>query len=456
MRSGDPARKLAAARRKLALLRRFHRVGADPMSGLLASRAWLRVAFVALALAGCSPRGGSRGGRAAGDAGVDAGSALAATTRPATPQAPSESATERPTPPAAAPPRAGEVVRIPAGPMRAGSLPGTPGRAPGTEADLLPVTLPAFTIDRLPFPNDPALPPRASVSRAEAAALCGAAGRRLCTDLEWERACEGPTNDTAPLGAIYPGGTSFDPETCGLDPLACASPEGVLSLGTTLGEWTASAAPQEFGPAGLDAIVRGGAVLSESGVHRCASRRPFPSATTSEGLGFRCCSGDEAEASYPPVARNRSMFQDRTVETPELRRILGSLPELARFAQRFTPFDAEDVDRALGRGGQPRDSLGGWAAMNGVLVWAPTDGESVWIVAGTSGPDSLLAALYPMPDGSFLHAASFILENEAVPVVVAYGVTSRRELLWSTCWGCGGEGGAITLRDDATIVITQR
>jgi hypothetical protein len=61
-----------------------------------------------------------------------------------------------------------------------------------------------------------------------------------------------------------------------------------------------------------------------------------------------------------------------------------------------------------------------------------------------------------MPDGSFLHAASFILENEAVPVVVAYGVTSRRELLWSTCWGCGGEGGAITLRDDATIVITQR
>ena len=36
------------------------------------------------------------------------------------------------------------------------------------------------------------------------------------------------------------------------------------------------------------------------------------------------------------------------------------------------------------------------------------------------------------------------------------GVTSQRELLWSTCWGCGGEGGAITFRDDATIVITQR
>src|SRR3546814_21151000 len=41
-----------------------------------------------------------------------------------------------------------------------------------------------------------------------------------------------------------------------------------------------------------------------------------------------------------------------------------------------------------------------------------------------------------------------ILENEPAPVAVGYSNGSRRELLWSACWGCGGEGGAITFRDD--------
>lgn len=340
--------------------------------------------------------------------------------------------------------------------MHAGSRPGTVGRVPQVEADLLPVALPGYTIDRLPYPNDPQLPPRAAVSRDEAATLCSAEGKRLCSELEWERACEGPSTDAAPLGAIYPGGSSFDPETCGLDALACASPEGVLSLGTSIGEWTASAAPPELAASGLDAIVRGGAAISAAATHRCAGRRAFPSATKVDGLGFRCCSGAAPDTTYPRVARARAMFEDRAADTSELRRILASVPEVARFAPHFTPYDADDVDRALGRGGLSRGALGGWALMAGVLLWAPADGEHAWVLAGTSGPDSLIAVLYPMPDGTFLHAASFVLENEATSIAIAYGTTSPRELLWSTCWGCGGEGGAITLKDDATLVITQR
>lgn|GEM_PF-231586 len=450
-------------------------VGLDPMSGLRPSRAvalvvTARVVLIALALAGCS--GSARGSRAA-DAGPDGRSALTAMTRHAVPQASSESTTERPATPAAArsasqgsaaqgsAPRAGELVHIAAGPMRAGSRPGSAGRAPQLEADLLPVSLPGFIIDRLPYPNDPLLPPRTAVSRDEAAALCSAEGKRLCSELEWERACEGQTPDTAPLGAIFPGGAAFDAETCGIDPLACSSPDGVLALGTSVGEWTSSAAPTELAQNGLDAMVRGGAALSSLATHRCAARRAFPSATQVDGLGFRCCSAPPdspvaTPVAYPRVARARSMFEDRALATAELRRILASVPEVARFAQRFTPYDADDVDRALGRGGLSREALGGWALMAGVLLWAPAEGEHVWVLAGTSGPDSLIAVLYPMPDGTFLHAASFVLEAEATSIAVAYGVTSQRELLWSTCWGCGGEGGAITLKDDATIVITQR
>ena len=345
--------------------------------------------------------------------------------------------------------------------MRAGSRPGSAGRAPQLEADLLPVSLPGFIIDRLFYPNDPLLPPRTAVSRDEAATLCSAEGKRLCSELEWERACEGPTTDAAPLGATYPGGSAFDAETCGIDPLACSSPDGVLALGASVGEWTSSAAPAELAQNGLDAMVRGGAALSSLSTHRCATRRAFPSATKVDGLGFRCCSAppDSAVATpvaYPRVARARSMFEDRALATAELRQMLASVPEVARFAQRFTPYDADDVDRALGRGGLSREALGGWELMAGVLLWAPAEGEHVWVIAGTSGPDSLIAVLYPMPDGTFLHAASFVLEAEATSIAIAYGVTSQRELLWSTCWGCGGEGGAITLKDDATVVITQR
>lgn len=431
------------------------------MSGLRTSRAFVRVALIAIALAGCS-QGSARGRRAPIDLGQDARSALAATTRHAVPtQASSESTTERLTPPPrAAAPRAGEVVTIAAGSMRAGSRPGMPGRAPGLEADLLPVTLPSYSIDRLPYPNDPQLAPRTAVTRDEAATLCSAEGKRLCSELEWERACEGPTTDAAPFGATYPGGSAFDPETCGLDVTACASPDGVLSLGTSVGEWTASAAPAELAQNGLDALVRGGAAISALATHRCATRRAFPSATKVDGLGFRCCSAaadpSAATATYPRITRARNMFEDRAMTRDELRRILATVPEVARFAAHFDPYDAVDVDRALGRGGLSRDALGGWSLMAGVLLWAPTEGEQVWILTGTSGPDSLIAVLYPMPDGTFLHAASFVLENEATSIAVAYATTSQRELLWSTCWGCGGEGGAITLKDDATLVITQR
>jgi formylglycine-generating enzyme required for sulfatase activity len=352
----------------------------------------------------------------------------------------------------ASPPSAGETVRIEAGEVRVGSLPGTPLRTPMFEADGVSTRLGAFEIDRLPFPNDPARAPVVSVTRDEAAALCAVQGKRLCTELEWERACAGPLGAA---GDIYPGGATFDAETCSLDPLACASPEGVLALGTAAAEWTSSAAAQELAATG-DTIVRGAVATAPAGQHRCASRRAFPATTRLEGLGFRCCRGEARATAYPAVERYRTPFVDRAMDRDAQRAVLAAMPEVARFAPDFRPFGPEEVDRALGRGGRTREALGGWALMAGVLEWWPEQGERVWVLAGTSGDDAVLVAAYPMPDGSYRHAASFVLEGERVPIAVAWGLTSQRELLWSSCWGCGGEGGALTFKDDATLVITQR
>ena len=66
---------------------------------------------------------------------------------------------------------------------------------------LLPVELGPFEIDKLPYPNDPTKPARTGVSRDEARGLGQKEGARLCTELEWERACKGNDADLYAAGA---------------------------------------------------------------------------------------------------------------------------------------------------------------------------------------------------------------------------------------------------------------
>ena len=376
----------------------------------------------------------------------DAGPPIEAPAEPA--PAPTEPPAAPPPaePEAPAPPRAGETVAIPAGTLAVGSRPGRPHRRAENEADRVPVELPAFEIDRLPYPNDPAAPPRTGLSRPEAARLCEAEGKRLCTELEWERACRGPEGDRT-----FAPDASLDRDACREDPLACASAEGVLQLGTLQAEWTAS-----DGNRGLmedQAVFRGAAPDGELPLHRCAARRATRPTTTSRHIGFRCCSGPAPEATYPTeptVARFRML----EVELEELRRVLASVPELAPWAADFRPFDEQEMLRALPEG---VESLHGWELAPGVLRWAPVDGELAWVVTGRSGEDSLVAVLHPMPDGSYVHGASFIREGESGPIALAWTPPSHGELLWSPCWGCLAEGGAVVLREeDRRIVVVQR
>lgn len=356
---------------------------------------------------------------------------------------------EAPEPVVTAPPvediLAGQSIAIPAGPFQVGSATGSPHREPRDEADLIEVNLEAFRIDRLPYPNDPDQPMHTRVSRAEAAQLCELRDQRLCTELEWERACKG--DDAA---RIFATGDAFDPAQCS-NPMDCASPEGVLMMGARAGEWTAS-----DGNRGLDAstaIFRGAAVDPEAvHRHRCASRRTALPGTRSPNLGFRCCSGPEQTASYP-TERNRARFRKLTPSTDEVRQWLSEVPELERFAEGFVPFDEETMQRAVDRG---QEGLRGWELTGGVIAWSPGPGEQARVIAGRTGTDSLVAVLYVLPDGSLQHASSFVLQGENVPIAVAFTPPSHEELLWSACWGCLGEGGTITRREDNTLAILHR
>jgi len=345
-----------------------------------------------------------------------------------------------------------QEVTVPAGVLQVGSRPGNPLRDPRREADLVPITVPSFRIDRFPYPNDPNRSPETGLTRDEAGALCAAEGKRLCNELEWERACKGDTTRD------YPGGPLRDVDdidACRLDPAQCASPYGVVDLGVSTFEWTSSDVTRGLGSTRYSAVVRGGRPEDPLPEHRCAARHALEPAVGDGDTSFRCCRAAAPELAYP-AEESRHAFRDRPLEEPELRRILASIPELARFAPRFSLFDAEAVDEALARGESSRESIS-WTIAPGVLAWSPEHGEEAWVFAGSDGESTVLAVIHPMPDGSFVHGSSFIIAGEEAPsVAIAWDYGQRRQVLWGLSWGETGESGVFEHRDDHRIVIVQR
>lgn len=361
-------------------------------------------------------------------------------------RAPARAAVERP---AHAAPAAGAVVRVPGGVLQVGSRPGWPHRSPATEADLAPVEVPGFDIDALPYPNDPARPAELAGTRTEAARMCEARGRRLCHELEWERACRGDGADP------HATGESLDLAACLTDPLACPSSVGVFDLGIRAPEWTASDATERLAYLDRTAVARGGRPEHSDAAHRCGSRHATNPAGGGRALAFRCCGGEAPDLAYPDVGLRRP-FRDLDLDAARWRQILASVPEVQRFAQAFVPFGEPAATRALARGGATAESVP-WEVAPGPFAWSPTAGEEVWIVAGESGDASLIVALYPTHDGAaFHHAASFVFAEPETPIAILRTRGERGELLWTTCWSCGGENGAITFGEDARIVIAQR
>jgi hypothetical protein len=59
------------------------------------------------------------------------------------------------------------------------------------------------------------------------------------------------------------------------------------------------------------------------------------------------------------------------------------------------------------------------------------------------------------PEDHYRFASSFLLLNDPAPVALAWEPQRRKGLLWTSCFGCTGEGGAVSLRDDGRLVIVQ-
>jgi len=341
------------------------------------------------------------------------------------------------------------TVAVAAGVATLGSLPGTRQRNPRDEADLVAVALPAFEIDRLPFPNEPGKPARTGVDRAEAEALCAGAGKQLCSELQWERACKGSD------GGPYTTGAELDLAACRSAPERCGSREGVLGLGVALREWTASSAAQGIGHALRTAVVRGAPFDAALPAHRCAARTGATPDTRAPDLGFRCCRGSAGDASYP-VEPERPLTRPLTLDVTAARAALLAVPELAAFATSFEPFTDKDVDAALRRGGASRTGIALWTFQAPLFAWSPTRGEELYVLSGRTTQGALLALIYAYGEGHFAHAASTLIAEAGATVAVGVNADHPDQLIFSTCYGCAGEGGTIRFGDDARVELGFR
>jgi len=338
-------------------------------------------------------------------------------------------------------------VDIPAGTLVAGSMPGDVGRDPVLEPALLSIELGAYSIDRYLFPNDPAAMPITNVTRERAAALCKERERRLCTELEWERACKGP--DQQP----HAGRTAFDAQ-CLVKPTGCASGFGVLGMGAHYREWTANDVMPIAKVKEKSAAVRGSAQDAAEVDHRCARRTAVDPGAKSEVMGFRCCGGPPNAATIT-APKWLQTFRHIDMPATEVGELFASVPQLSQLEGAPEFFEEpDDVKRVLARA-KRKDEPKGFELTTSPLMWNPSPGEEILVLAGKAGKDSFIVAFYKLPDDRYRVGSTLILKNDKGPVVLAHDGSVRRRMRWATCWDCPGEWGKITYRTENRVVITQ-
>jgi hypothetical protein len=191
------------------------------------------------------------------------------------------------------------------------------------------------------------------------------------------------------------------------------------------------------------------------------------------GLGVVLTGGAPERASAAPNASDAAPIQvvrALDVDADAMRKALATVPALAALAPQFVPFSAADADAALRRGGRSRDGIALWTFQPAAFGWTPRPGRELWVLSGRAGANALIAVLEPIAIAAprsagamtlkagqrFEHVASLLLHEADITVAVGSSDQHREQLVWSTCYGCAGEGGTIRSREDGRIEFAYR
>lgn len=231
-------------------------------------------------------------------------------------------------PPSDPVPRPG-MVWVPGGALVAGTKPDSLPRVADAEMPGEQVILKGFYIDVFGYPNEEGAIRLTHVDQEQASRLCGAEGKRLCSELEWERACKGPDN------LEYEYGHRHNAERCGTGTdarnlpngllVGCVSGFGVRDMHGGAWEWTSSPWGRAVG--GQLVSVRGGNGHDGELVGRCANAVPESPRAKSSSLGLRCCAGPRNDAEVAlRIERGPKLERQEPIDAPTARLVLDSAP----------------------------------------------------------------------------------------------------------------------------------
>ena len=323
-------------------------------------------------------------------------------------------------------------VDIPGGRYIFGSETGEAYRNPSKEVDAFEVEIKPFKIDRYPYPNKKGGKPLTSVTFADAKKYCEKESKRLCTELEWETACKGPSNDQHPAGNVSDFGT-----------------EGYF----VIFEWTDSKWLEPELPKPRGVVARGNTQTIVVGKPRCSHRSARAPEKASGNVGFRCCRGEvnEIEVQSEPLKKPFEEVKDFPLDKFQL--LVKSTAEMVKVSKDPQMFGENDLRYVLLRRKINIDkSYPGYIFTNNPVWWRPVRGEELLVMTGRAEKDSFVLALYHLGGGKFKHAASLVLlESDAatveqpIPVILVTGV-DRTVINWAPCWNCS-EGGSLYIDD---------
>jgi hypothetical protein len=165
------------------------------------------------------------------------------------------------------------------------------------------------------------------------------------------------------------------------------------------------------------------------------------------------------DAGSTPLSGDKAApaFRKHAIDDAEVTRLIGTVPELTRFAGELRLFTQGDTLQISKRG---REDANGVVLTEKPLLWAPEPGAEVLVLTGHSKNTGFVLALYPTNGtaagtATYRLASFMMMPGDPSPVVLAYRPERRRELFWTSCWGCSAEQGGVSYRDDKRVVIVQ-
>ncbi len=156
-----------------------------------------------------------------------------------------------------------------------------------------------------------------------------------------------------------------------------------------------------------------------------------------------------------PAGAQQAPFRPLDLALDAARAALRAMPETRSFADAFRLHGPKSLLNALSNAGRSTQSLSPWQAATPAFGWSPLPGEELVILSGDSPAGATLIAYRATREGPRF-AGSFTTKDEHAPILVAYKSDTRAELLYSTCWGCGGEGGALQLDETRRLRFMPR